>query len=248
MDMAVGGCKLRRHWSFSVGTQRDLKPTLCLGLGARTVEIANYELKLKVEFHIEIKNPLFLIFFQALLHLVLIHHRLVMPRENAAHAVRALRALPERVTQRQHLRGREPDAAVRHVALHALVVEAHLLVGVSCGEVEEEVVVERVVAGGVVELRERRVGDLQPEGAWLEHGPKDEESEDEEDYDCEEKLPAEAEEAAAAISVAAGTWRLDWRNSGAVIRTVELGLLIPHVVMKIWKYRKVRLCVCVYTR
>jgi len=180
---------------------------------------ANQELNLKAESHIEMKNPIFLIFFQPL-QLIVIQHPHVTPIENAVQAVRALRVLPERVTQRQHLRGREPDTLVRHVALHALVVEAELLVGVSCSEVEDEVVTERVVVGGVVELRELRVGDVQPEGAWLEHGPKDDEYEEYEDYECEEKLPAAAEEAAAAIFLAAGTRRLGWRNSGAVIRTV----------------------------
>lgn len=106
------------------------------------------------------------------------------------------------------------------MALHALVVEVQLLVGVPCREVEDEVVTERVVAGGVVELRERGVGDVQLKGAWLEHGVEDDEYDDEEDYECEENLPADAEEAAAAISMAAGTWRLRGRNRGAVIRTV----------------------------
>lgn len=165
------------------------------------------------------KNPIFLIFFQAL-HLTLIQHRLVMPRVNAVQAVRGLPALPEWLTQRQQLRRREPDAVVRHLALHALVVEVQLLVGVSRREVEDEVVTERAVAGGVVELRERGVGDVQLEGAWLQHGVEDDEYDDEEDYECEENLPADAEETAAAISVAAGTWRLRRRNRGPVIRTV----------------------------
>ncbi|CAJ1967244.1 unnamed protein product [Sphenostylis stenocarpa] len=209
-----------RHGSISYGTQRNLKLAFRLNLHARTCELTKPEPNLKIKFQIDIKNPTSLIFLE-ILHLIVIQHRHVNPRENPVHVIRAFRTLEERILQRHHLRGRKPYALVEHVRLYGVVVDVELRVGVSCREVEDEVVTKGVVVGGVVELRKRRVAHDEPEGTWLDHDPEDDEYNNDEDHDCKDKLPEEAEEeGAAAICSAVVSWRLRWRNPMAVIRTV----------------------------
>lgn len=148
--------------------------------------------------------------------------------QNAAHAVGALLVLPERVPPRDHVGRTERDAVVERDGLHLVVVDVELFVRVAGGEVEDKVVAKEVVVavvvvgGGVVELCEFGVGDMELEGAWLDNEVEDEEYEGEEEDDCEESLPEEAEEAAAAVSAAvtAGTLLLRRRDGGAVVGTV----------------------------
>ena len=82
------------------------------------------------------------------------------------------------------------------------------------------------VIGSVVELRELCFGDIELEGSWLDCEIEDEEYEDNKDYDCEEKLPADAEEAATTFSSTVVVRVVGWRNGGAIVCTVQLGLLI----------------------
>ncbi|TKY53152.1 hypothetical protein E2542_SST24675 [Spatholobus suberectus] len=187
IDIALGGLK-RSHRS-SPRTQRNLKLAFHLGLAVTSCEVTKPEPNGKVKPHIDVENP----FSSVFVEIQLIEHHHVLPRENRAHAVRALGVLAERVLPRDHVRGGEPDAVVGHVALHSVVVDVEPPVGVSRGEVEDEVVAEGGV--GVVELREPCFRHMEPERAGLDHGPEDEEYEDDEDDDCEEKLPEEAEEA-----------------------------------------------------
>ena len=217
-DMAPGG---KKH---SPRNQRNLKLALRPNPWATSYEVTKPKPNVKVKLHINIKNPTSLIFFE-ILHVIAIEHQPVLPRENPAHVVRALCVLAEGVAPCDQVRWGEPHPLVGHVALHLVVVDVEFFVRVSCSEIENEIVAEHVnviiVVGGEVELGEFGVGDMELEGAWLDHSPEDEEYDNEEDDDGKEKLPEEAEEATAAASATVVvTWQLRWRDCGAVIRTV----------------------------
>lgn len=97
---------------------------------------------------------------------------------------------------------REPFFLVASNGFDAVVVYSHPLVGVSEGDVERQIIVERVVvgggSGGVVELSERGLGDAKLNLVQSEYKPEDEEpnAEDETAYaeepeDVIEKAPTD---------------------------------------------------------
>lgn len=95
-------------------------------------------------------------------------------------------------------------AFVVRIGLDGVIVYADPFVGVSDGDVERHVVVERLV-GGEVELRERRVGDVELEVVGAEDEPDDEGGEANDDEDSEDDFENEAENAVAEAAEKAPT-------------------------------------------
>jgi len=92
----------------------------------------------------------------------------------------------------------KPLALVNSCGFDAVVVDAELLVGVSDGEVEGEVVVEAAV--GEVELGKRGLGDMELDPVGFDYEPEDEEGQAHEDDCGHDQLEDEAEDAAAAAA------------------------------------------------
>lgn len=100
------------------------------------------------------------------------------------------------LVERRQIHRAKSLAFVVNVGFDGVVVYANPLVGVSDGEVERHVVLERV--GGVeIELRERRVGDVELEVVGAEDEPDDEDGEANDDEDSEDDFENEAENAIA---------------------------------------------------
>jgi len=128
----------------------------------------------------------------------------LLPLEDGAENGRVLVPL---VKRRRSL-GVESLALVVSVGLDAVVVDADALVGVPDGDVEGEVVVERVVGGGEVELGERGVGDAELHLVGAEEEPEDEDNQGHDDEEREEDLEDEAQKATEeAAATAAPTFR-----------------------------------------
>ena len=98
----------------------------------------------------------------------------------------------------ERLRG-EALALEEGPGLDAVVVDADLLVGVSDGDVEREVVAELVVLGEV-EGGEAGVVDVEPEAVGAEDEPEDEDGEADGDDDGHDDLEYAAEDAPAAAA------------------------------------------------
>jgi hypothetical protein len=93
---------------------------------------------------------------------------------------------------------REPLFLVISNGFDAVVVYPHPLVGVSDGDVERQFIVERVVgSSGVIELRERGLGDTKLDLNRSEYKPEDEASDAEEENGYEEEAEDELEKAIA---------------------------------------------------
>lgn len=89
---------------------------------------------------------------------------------------------------------REPLFLIISNGFNAVVVYPHPPVGVSDGDVERQFIVERVVGGGgVIELRERGLGDTKLDLDWSEYKPEDEASDTEEENGYEEEAEDELE-------------------------------------------------------
>lgn len=112
--------------------------------------------------------------------------------EKGAQDTRVLVPLVER---RQIHRVKSLVLVVR-IGLDGVVVYPNPLVGVSDGDVERHVVVERVV-GGEIELRERGVCDVELEVVGAEDEPDDERGEANDYEDSEDDFENEAEDALA---------------------------------------------------
>lgn len=101
------------------------------------------------------------------------------------------------LVERRQIHRAKSLAFVVTVGLDGVVVYANPLVGVSDGEVERHVVLERVGGGGEIELRERRAGDVELEVVGAEDEPDDEGGEANDDEDSEDDFENEAENAIA---------------------------------------------------
>ena len=101
----------------------------------------------------------------------------------------------------------KPLTLVKSSGFNAIIVDADLLVGVSDGEVQSEVIME-VVVGGEVELCERGICYVELDSGGADYEPEDEEGYSDEDDCGEDELEDETEDAAAAApegtSAAAG--------------------------------------------
>ncbi|WVY95676.1 hypothetical protein V8G54_027827 [Vigna mungo] len=98
-------------------------------------------------------------------NLVSIKHHDMLSRENRAEKVGALLVLKVGIPWHVDVGGGKPNAAVERVGPNDVVVDLELLVRVACCDVEYEIVAEGGGVGGVVELRELGVGDVESEGA-----------------------------------------------------------------------------------
>lgn len=104
------------------------------------------------------EHPIFFIFSD----LVSIQPHHTLSRENSAEEVRALLVLKVAVPGHVDIGGGELHAPVKRVGPNDVVVDLEPLVGVVRGDVENEVVVESAVVGGVIKLCEVRVNQGEP--------------------------------------------------------------------------------------
>lgn len=124
--------------------------------------------------------------------------------------------------------GIKPNVLVHRTRFDVVVVDPEALVWVADGDVEGEIVVERVVSGEV-ELRERGVGDVELHDVGADDEPEDEDGDADDDEGGEDEFEDEAEDAAAAAleaSAAASAWAVvgffGRRDGGAVISSVQV--------------------------
>lgn len=141
------------------------------------------------------------------------------------------------IERRENL-GIEPGILVQCSGFDAVVVDADSFVGVTNGDVESEIVVERVV--GVVELGEVGIGDVEFDLVGSEYEPEHEDGDAQDDDDGADEFEDEVEDAAedtataTAAAVAAADWAVvgfGWGDGGAVVGAVQLGLLPSHWMM-----------------
>jgi len=102
------------------------------------------------------------------------------------------------LVERRQFHGVKSLVLVVRIGLDGVVVYPNPLVGVSDGDVERHVVVERVVVGGgEIEARERGVGDVELEVVGAEDEPDDEHGEANDYEDREDDFENETEDAVA---------------------------------------------------
>jgi hypothetical protein len=182
-SMALGS--LKNNGRIPGRTQRNFQATLNLRPESAEVHLSKlYYLELaerllselepdpEIELHINGVNP------SKLLRIEL--RELISPQQNQLlphkHGVQKARILVPLVKRRQSIRT-EPLVLVLRGGLDGVVVDSELLVGVSDWHVEGKVVVESsVFAGGEIQLRERRLCDVELDVSGAEDEPKDEEN------------------------------------------------------------------------
>jgi len=190
---------------FPVGIQRHLQIALDLRLESGSLNRTQLETNPKIELHIDIVNP------RTLLRIVrgnIIHHNM-LPLERHIQLRGVLLPL---VKRRQRIDG-ETLAAVKRPGLDTVVVDPDVLVRVSDGEIQIQIVVE-IGAGGVggveVELGEGGVGDVELDPGRAEGEPEEEEDEaggeEHGEEDLEEAVEDAAAEAAQGVAAASASW------------------------------------------
>lgn len=126
----------------------------------------------------------------------------VLALNHRAQIRRVLSGLKKRV----EIDGGESLAAVERACLDYVVVNPDPLVGVANRHVEGEIVQERVVGGGEIELGEGGVVDVEFDGVWSENEPEDERDDAGEDEERAEDLEEAAADAVEETAAAAAEW------------------------------------------
>lgn len=169
VNITFGGLK-RSHISPFIRTKRNLKLTFDVALSSSKYVVTKSKPHPEIKLHINMENPISLITFK-IRDLIMIKHNHTLTRENTTHTIRALSILTEGVQPRDNVRCSEPCSFVKRISLYLIVVDVEFFVWVTSCEVEDEVVMERVVVGCVVELGEFGFFDIEFETAWLNDDP-----------------------------------------------------------------------------
>ena len=178
---------------IAIRTQRNLQVTFNSGFELSGLDPTELEPNPQIKLHLNLVYPstgLLLI-----LRLQIGHNKQLLSGKQRVQNVGGFVSLVKRGESDRA----EPLALVVGSGLDAIVVDAELLVRVSDGEVEGEVVVE-VAVRGEVELGESGVGDVKLDAVRFNYEPEDEEGESHEDDGGEDELEDEAEDAAAAAA------------------------------------------------
>ncbi|MED6224957.1 hypothetical protein PIB30_089159 [Stylosanthes scabra] len=221
--------------------QRNLQSTNSLRLHLPTLHKPKLKPNFHEHLHINAINTRST-FFLNLRSLIRSQNYLILPLQRGSNHRRVLLPLKKRLD----CDVTEPYVVVESTRLDVVVVYSHALVRVSDREIQREIVVERVVAGGggvggEIELSESGVADVELDEIWPydeieKHGYYHEKDEkcgedlaDEAEDAVENAAATAAEDSAAAAAVGASAvaavaaFGLRRRDRRAIIGAVELG-------------------------
>lgn len=191
IPVTLGGLKPTGSSSI-VCSQRNVQVTTNLRLQLPSLEQTQFEPNLHVQHHINVVNTRSLLLVQLRSPIRIQNHHLLTLEDSAQHARRLMM-----LKQRFQILGTEPNIMVQRTRFDVVVVDPNPLVGVTHRDVEGKIVIEGVGVGGVVELGQRCVGDVELDHVGAHDKPEEKSDDGYDDDDEGQEFAYEAEDAAA---------------------------------------------------